>query len=423
MKTEDNINNSQPDVFSKIIKGKLENHQLPVDADCWKEIEVRMETPKKRKIAWWFWIPIGSAAVIALLFTLNPLTESPTYTAKSGHKHIQQVHIASKNVSRVKTDAILQVNTKQTNSSTDHSQKTINYENSNSKKQPISTLSISNDSIADKNLIEQTTQTNSNNEVIIAQANGQNKDSIPSTHKLREIPESLTETPAQEPISKSKNNNHWLLAASFGSGGGAPSGNTSYESVLAGVNKDIVSAVTSYTSIMAPKDFSKIIYNSPLSFGLVVRKNLDKTISLESGLVYTYLLTNFENNGMQQNNARLHLHYIGVPLNLVGLVWRNSKWDIYFSGGTMVEKGVRSVYVQNQSYLNQTITTTVSSNIAGFQWSVNGAIGTTYKIQRNIGLYFEPKLSYYFDNNQPRSIRTDTPLVLGFTAGLRYQLK
>jgi len=108
-------------------------------------------------------------------------------------------------------------------------------------------------------------------------------------------------------------------------------------------------------------------------------------------------------------------------LNVIVKLWNNPNWEIYLSGGGMVEKGIRSVYVQNQYVFNQTITTTAATNIDGVQWSVNGAVGTTYKIRRNLGIFFEPKIAYYFNNNQPISARTEQPVVLGLTAGLRIQ--
>jgi len=163
------------------------------------------------------------------------------------------------------------------------------------------------------------------------------------------------------------------------------------------------------------------VHLPPVSFGFMVRKNLDKVWSLESGLVYTYMLSTFDNQGTQRRDAKLHLHYIGVPLNIVFRIWNNPIFEVYISGGGMVEKGLQSVYIQNEYYGNQIFTTNAQTNIDGLQWSLNGAIGTTYKLQRNIGIYFEPKFSYFFDNNQPVSARTDKPIVVGLTAGLRFQ--
>jgi hypothetical protein len=237
----------------------------------------------------------------------------------------------------------------------------------------------------------------------------------------RYIPENLVEKQVDEPIVKIKNKNGWLLATAVGLNGSLPTGNGNY--TTAGSNLNIISNADGYPGIMKQNDFSNIIYSTPISVGLILRKNITKTWSLESGLVYTYLLTTFENTVVQQNNAKLHLHYIGVPLNLIAQLWDNPKWEIYLSGGGMMEKGIRSVYVQNQYVNNQTITTTTSTNIEGIQWSVNGAVGLAYKIQQNIGLFFEPKISYYYNNNQPISARTEYPVVFGLSAGVRFKFK
>jgi hypothetical protein len=263
------------------------------------------------------------------------------------------------------------------------------------------------------------TGNNQKEENNVAENSREHSDSI--SEKKRTIPNSLIEESISEPDTKVKNKSGWLLATAVGLNGSVPTGNGNYAASLS--NQNIVTNATGNPNIMKPADFSNIIYSTPLSVGLIVRKNITKTWSIESGFEYTYLLTTFKNTVVQQTNAKLHLHYIGVPLNLIAQLWNNPKWEIYLSGGGKVEKGIRSVYVQNQYSNNQTITTTTSTNIDGVQWSVNGAVGTTYKIQQNIGLFFEPKISYYYNNNQPISIRTEFPVVFGLSAGVRFQFK
>jgi predicted porin len=174
---------------------------------------------------------------------------------------------------------------------------------------------------------------------------------------------------------------------------------------------------------MSPSDFTNITYSVPISFGLIIRKNIDKALSLESGLVYTYLQTRYNNTTANSPNAQLNLHYLGVPLNLIAKVRNNPKWEVYFSVGGMLEKGLWSVYQQHTYFATQVYTTTVETGIVGFQWSTNAAIGTTYKFQKNLGIFFEPKVSYFFNNNQPASARTNQPTELGLVAGLRYEFK
>jgi len=68
---QDDINNiDKPDNFSEFVRQKLENHQLPVDADSWNEIEARMKAQKRRIIPFWFWFS-GGAAVAVLAFYIS----------------------------------------------------------------------------------------------------------------------------------------------------------------------------------------------------------------------------------------------------------------------------------------------------------------------------------------------------------------
>ena len=237
--------------------------------------------------------------------------------------------------------------------------------------------------------------------------------------KIYELPNAETVKPEEK---QQKHNNSLLLAAAFGSGGSA-SLSGSNDMLFAEIgDRFMVNAETRYTQILTPNDFANKSFMEPVSFGLTIRKELNKNISFETGLMYTYLLSTFEENGFSHYDATLSLHYLGIPLNLIVPVWKNPKWEVYLSGGGMVEKGLRSVYIQNEYIGNQTITTDARTKIDGLQWSVNAALGGAYKIYRNIDLYFEPKFSYFFDNDQPLSARTDRPVVIGLTAGVRFRL-
>jgi hypothetical protein len=416
---QDEINNiEKPDAFSKFVRQKLENHQLPVNAGSWNEIESQMKTQKTRILPFWFWISgVAAAAIFALLFILHQPSEIKTIalkTIKNNTTIVQPKHVAASEKGKTAQNQLPKIN--QINQL--HNNQT--YTNLNIKNPEIK--SSNKDTVVSNTATPDLTKTIRKNNELSAEVSAQNKDSILKNKRI--IPNSLVDKSSNEAVIKKENKNEWLLAATFGSGDRAPDlGNSNYDAaILNPYYKNIVSSETNFTTgLIDSKAFSKITYNPALSFGLVIRKTLDKTISLESGLVYTYLSTNFENNDVQQNYARLHLHYIGIPLNLVGVLWRNSRWEIYISGGAMVEKGIRSVYVLNQIYGNQTFTTTASTGIDGFQWSVNGAVGTTYKLQQNIGLFFEPKISYFFNDNQPISARTDQPTVIGLTAGIRFQ--
>ena len=411
----------QLDDFSKIIREKLENHQLPVDVNGWEAIEKRMK-PKRKIAPWWMWIPIGSVAFLVMLFTLRSFHETPTLSKNAEIK--SNLFIKKNRVQTIdrkvfgKKEELITLSTQNAVNKKIRIQKTIPTSLTNNQ----FVVNDSNNNYTLKETILGNISKNKN----IAKATNDFRDSIPSKLMNRNLPDNLPGNPIVEQkndsVRKPKTQNGWLLAAAFGSGSSGVSSALGSSDILTGKgNVNLVSAATNYTNILTPNDFSKIVYLPPVSFGLMVRKNLDKVWSLESGLVYTYMLSTFDNQGTQRRDAKLHLHYIGVPLNIVFRIWNNPIFEVYISGGGMVEKGLQSVYIQNEYYGNQIFTTNAQTNIDGLQWSLNGAIGTTYKLQRNIGIYFEPKFSYFFDNNQPVSARTDKPIVVGLTAGLRFQ--
>lgn len=429
---QDNINTNKPDAFSELMKQKLENHQLPVDLNDWSAIEKRLNKKDKRKIIpWWMWLPMGSAAVLTLLFTLRSFNETPDYAVKSNsHAVIQQVetpkqYTAQQTVAKVDmsgnqiSNAPLVVLKQKNSSAQNRNNVVIDLLN----KVTVAFDSVSNE--RNSSIATTTLRAVEKEPIAQAQVGAQRNDSVQNKQEMKKtvLDPNPDESIAAVDHQKTKSNN-WLFAASYGSQGNVDlasnTGDGDFVSSSPNFYDKTLSAVnTNYTSIMATNDFTKKTYNDPLSFGLTVRKQLNKTLSLESGLVYTYLLSTFENSGVQRSEAKLHLHYIGIPVNLITELWENSKWEVYLSTGFMAEKGIQSLYVQSQYFGTEVVTTTAKTNINGIQWSINGGVGVSYKIKRQLGVYFEPKFSRYFENNQPVSARTDHPFVFGLSAGLR----
>ena len=54
------------------------------------------------------------------------------------------------------------------------------------------------------------------------------------------------------------------------------------------------------------------------------------------------------------------------------------------------------------------------------QYSVGGGLGIEFSLSRALGLYIDPGIRYYLPSDQPKSIRTDKPLMVNFDAGLRF---
>jgi hypothetical protein len=239
------------------------------------------------------------------------------------------------------------------------------------------------------------------------------------------------------PKRKEKTKDKWLFAAAVGVGGNtsSPADFQKSHDMMNDMSMGLSGDGNRYATLMSnnvpsfeyiPREgFSNISHTLPFSFGLTARKVLGHNVSVESGLVYTFLSSRFEWEAWQARSYTAHqtLHYMGIPINLVVYLGESkSNWRFYLLGGFMVEKGLRAIYKQEERWQSGIRTTTVRSSIDGVQWSLNGSLGVSYKLEKNWSIHFEPRLAYSFDNKQPVSVRTEHPVYFGVNLGLNYKL-
>ena len=409
------INNNELDAFSEKLKSKLENHQLAPDADLWNSIQQSVGARKRRRMPVWLWIPMSSVAVLALILMLRPNTQSSEILSKG----TQSIHIQKEKSTNIIALAINKSTFNGHFKKHSNKAKQVSFKlNKQSYETPsnsvliesVDTISIPNSGIA----------STATNDSISSVAQSTKSDKVQERKVSSLLSEKTTSISDSKQISKPKFRNQWLLAAAFGSGSSASSGLDNVP--LATLSDNIVKTDLIYNSIMSPQSFSDVHYSLPLSVGLKIRNKFSERLSIETGLIYTYLQTDFSNSGFTTTDARLGLHYLGIPVSLNLKVWNNPKWEVYVSGGGTIEKGLRSIYQQTQNNTYQTWITTAQTNIDGLQFSANSALGVGYKIMPKIGVFFEPQFSYYFQNNQPISIRSHQPAVFSMQVGLRYNL-
>ena len=58
--------------------------------------------------------------------------------------------------------------------------------------------------------------------------------------------------------------------------------------------------------------------------------------------------------------------------------------------------------------------------VKNLQYSVGAGLGVEFALSQHLGLYLDPGIKYYFYNHQPKSVRTDKPLMVNFDVGLRF---
>ncbi len=168
------------------------------------------------------------------------------------------------------------------------------------------------------------------------------------------------------------------------------------------------------------------VYHYPISLGLSVQLPLTNRLAIHSGLDYTCLFA--QTNGSREDASSWTLnqvlHYVGVPLDLVWTALDRSNWRLYTSLGGGLEKalcGVQysTVYTPDNEKLSSETTT---QSVYGVQPYVAASLGVAYRLASRWQLYLEPGLHYYFDTDQPLSVRTKNPLILNFGAGIRFDI-
>ena len=184
--------------------------------------------------------------------------------------------------------------------------------------------------------------------------------------------------------------------------------NTSRKDMFSSMDRDQMPYENEYNSKYLP----------PVSVGFQVLLPVDKRVSFGTGVNYTLLhsYTDVQNrNGSERHEQTVH--YIGIPINLYINFLENKGFRLYANTGVMLEKGLALKYK-----VIGDIPENYTHSVPGVQWSVGAGIGGEYMIHKNLGLYADPSVSYFFPGGQPVTVRTVQPLQFKFEVGLRFHL-
>jgi hypothetical protein len=413
---EDNKYRKQ-DELAKAFREKLANHSLPVDEAVWSGIQAKLAAgtgmepaPVSRKLLAW-WVPVSAVASLALLLTVG-------WYLFTDSSHQEMVKLDEKVETGISSDPFLPVemDNKQVKPLLAESQKAKIQQHLQSDNELLSAVSHHN-TVADSVLTNESIQvvnddSGSFTEVANRKTNIDKKEKKDLLAPVGDWTRLIAEPEPRKP----------LLAAgiSSGVGGTNPAVNGMDNDAMYVSFVDYTDRPLRAPAALSPADFKSRDYLPPLTIGVKLRIPLDDTWSLESGLQYTYLKTNLSDANWSGYSADLQLHYLGVPVAMSATLSRSANWELYWSGGVLLEKGLNSLYHEYRDWGNAVFTTTASKGIEGQQWSLFTTLGVGYRIDKNLMLYFDPQLSYFFDNQQPLSIRTEMPLMVGVNAGLRF---
>lgn len=240
----------------------------------------------------------------------------------------------------------------------------------------------------------------------------------------------LAYTPADNSRGRHEGAARWTLSTSAMTGMGASSVTNSTATYVEAVGPDDVIWADNPQLGIGIFNQGKSVkteykHRLPVRVGLNVAYRLTDRLSVESGVSYTRLSSDMK-DGTKDNysSGSQKLDYIGVPLNVKYRAFGYRRLSVYASAGLLTEKCV-SGKATHEYVISGEKKKHEAEDVAAKPWqlSVNAALGAQLDVLRNVGVYVEPGVSYYFDDRSPIStIYKEKPLNFNLNLGVRYTI-
>ena len=164
----------------------------------------------------------------------------------------------------------------------------------------------------------------------------------------------------------------------------------------------------------------QVHHDVPFTIGLSLNKTLTNQWSLGTGLNYTRLHSTFDiGYSLAYKRDEQTIHYLGVPVDVSFKFIGNGRWTLYGHAGATLDFPVSNTWHTYHILNNQTIYARDSQLSLPVQWSVNAGLGVQYNLTRQIGIFAQPSVNYYFDNGT-KTIRAAHPWNVTIPVGLRF---
>ena len=240
----------------------------------------------------------------------------------------------------------------------------------------------------------------------------------------------LAYTPADNSRGRHEGAARWTLSTSAMTGMGASSVTNSTATYVEAVGPDDVMWADNPQLGIGIFNQGKSVkteykHRLPVRVGINVTYRLTDRLSVESGVSYTRLSSDMK-DGTKDNysSGSQKLDYIGVPLNVKYRAFGYRRLSVYASAGLLTEKCV-SGKTTHEYVISGEKKKHEAEDVAAKPWqlSVNAALGAQFDVLRNVGVYVEPGVSYYFDDRSTLStIYKEKPLNFNLNLGVRYTI-
>ncbi len=441
------------DNIKELFRAKLNDFEAPVPPDGWQRVEESLAAASRLRVVRRRWIASAAAAVAALiigglLFVNHPgSTDTPVFTETVPQQKTNPVQSQiEKEETSSTTPSILKKAERLVSKIVEPVQPKHELA-----KQPVLVASASNKTEGKKQA-EPDKLVNAEEKLSIDENIIKNN---PTDDYFPEITDEERERLIREFVDQANGNESYLnlgrsgdndrpLTLAFNARGGLNSSQRMVNSPMtlrsAKVTEEkpndasrqmytmsALNAVENVPNETGADNISEMIHSQPVSVGFTVSKSITDQISVETGLVYTYLYSKALNTSTEfKSKETQQFHYMGIPLNVNYNVLSLKKMDMYVSLGGMIEKDVygKYEYVDKtvQQELNSSKENLVSRKIRQMnpQLSVNAGLGASYPLYDKLKIYGKIGGAYYFDaKNDYKTFYSDKKIVLDLNVGLK----
>ena len=155
-------------------------------------------------------------------------------------------------------------------------------------------------------------------------------------------------------------------------------------------------------------------HHLPIRVGLSFRYSNGQRWYIQSGLTYSYLASDIA----YLEPTKQKLHYIGLPLQVGRQVWESNRLKGYISIGGQAEKLISG---KATAFSSQGYTSVQRIKDKRLLFSLLGSVGAEYALKKDLSLYVEPEIHYYFKNgNGLLTHYNEQPLNINLTIGFRF---
>ena len=423
---------NENDQIKDFLRSKLDNYEVPVADNIWQRIDDTLSRSARMRVIRRRWILSGAAAVLAIVigstYLLKSPSNNPSILMTDKKAMTENIPAASTNAEQNTQNKSISIDKKEVQPlivSTEMKKPNKNH----TKKPFLRSQHFKNE----ENIKLETYLINSiekeTEEKLLATDSEDKTDNDEMFYEIEQIA-------AQNYLTLAESKEEKPLTLALNTKGGLTSTNRTMNSPVTLRSAEVAHNFAKSNFILASQELSddasdnvsQMTHSQPVSVGLTISKPLTEKLSLESGLVYTYLYSKAKNtSNIYRKKETQQLHYLGIPLNLNYNLVSFGNADLYLSLGGIIEKDVygKYNYVDNriQDELNSESEVKVSERIRQPhpQLSINAGVGVSYPVWNNLYLYGKIGGGYYFDaDNKWSTIYSDEKIILDLNIGLRF---